>query len=328
MTYAIAADGITRTFGPVVALDRVTLSVATGEVVGLLGHNGAGKTTTIRILNGLLAPDAGRVHVGGLDPTVDGARVRARTGVLTETPSLDERLSARENLLFFGRLYGLGRRHLAARVDQMLEQFGLAERARDRVTGLSRGMKQRLALARALIHDPELLFLDEPTAALDPLAARAVHDLIRGLTAQARRTVVLTTHNLVEAQRLCDRVFILRQGRLLAHGTPAELAHRLAVRSTLELEVGRREAGRAVALLAANGLSAAATGGETLTVEGIARHDVPRVSSLLVAAGISIYRLSAGEPTLEEAYFALHGVGPAEMVEPASGTAAEPVSER
>ena len=155
---AIRATDLGRRFGSVTAVDRLSFEVRAGETFGLLGHNGAGKTTTIRLLNGVLGRDAGEAEVLGMDPAVDGVGVRSRTGVLTETPSLDERLSATENLAFFGGLYGVAGGRLNDRVAALLEAFGLAERGKDHVGGFSRGMKQRLALARTLLHDPDILF--------------------------------------------------------------------------------------------------------------------------------------------------------------------------
>jgi len=168
-------------------------------------------------------------------------------------------------------------------------------------------MKQRLALARSLLHDPELVFLDEPTAALDPVAARGVHDLIRRLGEDPGRTVVISTHNLVEAQRLCDRVIILRRGRLVAAGTPQELAQTLARQSRVDLEVGPDDAGTATAAIAelAPGV-AIEVDGDRISVGGIDRERLPELLRLLVEAGVSVYRLSPSEPTLEDAYFALH----------------------
>jgi ABC-type Na+ transport system ATPase subunit NatA len=178
---ALEVHGISRDFPGVRAVDGLSFVARRGEIIGLLGHNGAGKTTTIRVLNGLLRPTEGTATVLGLDPATHGPDVRARTGVLTETPSVDERLTARENLRFAARLAGVRRDEVNGRVSELLERFRLSDRADDRVAEFSRGMKQRLALARALLHNPEVLFLDEPTAALDPVAARDVHDLIRRL---------------------------------------------------------------------------------------------------------------------------------------------------
>ncbi|HUG48244.1 MAG TPA: ABC transporter ATP-binding protein [Candidatus Limnocylindria bacterium] len=269
--------------------------------------DGAGKTTTIRILNGVLSATHGRATVLGLDPGADGPEVRARTGVLTETPSLDERLTARENLSFAAQLFGVPGRLVAARVDELLRRFELSERADDRTAGFSRGMKQRLALARAVVHDPELLFLDEPTAALDPVAARDVHELIRCYAGDDGRTVVLTTHNLVEAQRLCDRVVILRRGRSIAQGTTAELARQLSAAGRVEIDVGADDVD--VALGSLRSLlddAAVEVEGETLLVEGVGRHRLPELVSALTGAGVSVFRVMPGEPSLEDVYFALH----------------------
>lgn len=304
---AIYIEELTRDFGPVRAIDGLTITVPRGQVAGVLGHNGAGKTTSIRVLNGLLAPTAGRAQVLGMDPALDGPRIRARTGVLTETPALDERLTARENLAVAAQIFGVAARSIGGRVAELLERFGLADRAAERTAGFSRGMKQRLALARALVHDPELLFLDEPTAALDPVAARDVHELIRGYAGDEGRTVMLTTHNLVEAQRLCDRVIILRHGRLIADGHPRELGRQLAGAGRVEIDVGPDEAERAatVAQRVTDGGPVHADG-DTLTVEGIGHDRLPQLVAELARAGVAIYRVSPAEPSLEDVYFALH----------------------
>lgn len=304
---AITVEDLNRSFGAVQALAAVSFSIGHGEVVGLLGHNGAGKTTTIRVLNGLFSPDGGQVRVLGFDPLVDGALIRARSGVLTETPSLDERLTAAENLAFFARLYALEPAVARRRVGELLERFELSDRARDRVSGFSRGMKQRLALARALLHEPELLFLDEPTAALDPVAARDVHELIRGFAAAADRTVMISTHNLVEAQRLCDRVLILRRGRVVAEGTPQELARRLGRSTRVEFEVPPEQHQRAMALIGEAGHEAESLAEDVIAADGMAREQLPDLVATLAAAGVRLYRMSPAEPTLEDVYFAFYG---------------------
>jgi ABC-2 type transport system ATP-binding protein len=201
----IVTHGLTRRFADTLAVDDLTLDVYPGEVFGFLGHNGAGKTTTVRLLNGVLTPSAGQARILGLDPMADGPALRRQTGVLTETPSLDERLTARVNLSLYADLYGVPKAEVKHRVDALLAAFDLTERADDKVGEYSKGMRQRLALARTVVHEPTLLFLDEPTAALDPVAARQVHEMILR-TAREGRTVFINTHNLVEAQRLCDRV--------------------------------------------------------------------------------------------------------------------------
>lgn len=306
---AIVTQRLRRSFGAVTAIADITLTIGQGETFGLLGHNGAGKTTLVRLLNGLLRPDRGRLEVLGLDPQTDGPDLRARSGVLTETPALDERLSARENLTVFAEIFGLARDRLAHRVDELLEMFALDDRADDAVGEFSRGMKQRLALARTLLHDPELLYLDEPTAGLDPLAARQVQELIEGWGADRGRTVLLCTHNLIEAQRLCDRVAVLQRGQLIALGTPAELARRWGEQVTLNLEVaaGRRQA--ALNLLQERSYLASVIDG-VIQLPGVGRDATPDLVNLLVHAGIPLYRVTPDEPTLEDVYMALHRTAP------------------
>jgi ABC-2 type transport system ATP-binding protein len=204
----------------------MSFSVKQGEVFALLGPNGAGKTTTIRILNGLLKPRAGKSRVLGLDPLQDGAQIRQCCGVLTETPALYERLTAWQNLEFFGALAGLSPAEIEERSNYYLDLFELAERAQDRIETYSKGMKQRLALARALLHDPQLLFLDEPTSGMDPAAAKQVEQLIYRISKQENRSVVLCTHRLYEAERVCDRVAVMKKGQVIACGSLDELRAR------------------------------------------------------------------------------------------------------
>ena len=307
MTAAVLeARDLTRRFGDLTALDSVSFSIPAGQVVGLLGHNGAGKTTTIRVLNGLLAPSEGAVRALGMDPLERGPEVRARTGVLTETPSLDDRMTAREAMRFWAELWTVRPEGVAARVDELLEQFELGSRADDRIGGYSRGMRQRLALARTLLHDPPLLFLDEPTAALDPIASLAVRDMVRSLAAAHERTILLCTHNLAEAQELCDRVIILRRGRIVADGTPAEVARLAALRVGLELEVDGEHLATALRVAGEGGAAVTQRGDGRLRVEGIARDDVPALVARLVQAEVSVYRVTPEEPTLEQAYVALY----------------------
>ncbi len=304
----IVVNGLTRRFGDVVAVDHLNLEVYAGEVFGFLGHNGAGKTTTIRLLNGVLAADAGTARVLGLDPLDDGPSLRRRTGILTETPSLDERLTGRDNLQIYADLYDVPRDEVPDRVNTLLEAFELVDRADDRVGGYSKGMKQRLALARALLHRPEILFLDEPTAGLDPVAARRVHELIARLSHEQRRTVFLCTHNLAEAQRLCDRVAVLEHGRLVALGTPAELVLRLGRRQRLEIEVAPDGVAAAREVLKTTlDIAEPAQENGTFSILGTDREAIPGVVASLVEAGVRIYRVTPEEPSLEDVYFALHG---------------------
>lgn len=306
MNGVIVTENLTRRFGETRAVDRLSLTVEAGEVFGFLGHNGAGKTTTVRLLNGVLLADGGAIQVFGRSPQSDGPAVRARTGVLTETPSLEERLTARENLTVYANLYGIALPQIKKRVDTVLEMFDLAERADEKAGAYSKGMKQRLALARALLHQPELLFLDEPTAALDPVAARQVHEIITHLSRDEGRTVFLCTHNLNEAQRLCDRVAVMEHGRMLALGTPAELGQQLGGRARLEIEVAPGDTGQAADLLRSAGATEVRVEHDTLYAAGIHREAVPGLLAALVTAGIHVYRLTPVEPSLEDIYFAIH----------------------
>ncbi len=221
----IQTKGLSRQFGPTVAVESLDLDVREGELVALLGPNGAGKTTTVRILSGLIAPTSGEAKVGGYRIGAESHQVRRIVGLLTETPGLYEKLSAVANLEFFGRLYDVPPADLRARMRRYLELLGLWERRDEAVGGYSRGMKQKLAIVRALLHDPRVIFLDEPANGLDPESARTVREFITELR-RAGRTILLCTHNLDEADRLCDRVAIVK-GRLIDIGTPAELRRRL-----------------------------------------------------------------------------------------------------
>ena len=312
----ITTEGLTRSFGDNVAVDRLTISIRAGEVFGFLGHNGAGKTTTVRMLNGVIEPTGGSAHVFGLDPQIDGARVRARTGVLTETPALDNRLTARATLEYFSDVYGVPRAVRRQRVAELLERFELTKRANDKVGGFSKGMRQRLAIARTLVNDPDIIFLDEPTSGLDPVATREVHRLIERLSHRGR-TVFLCTHNLAEAERLCDRVAVLAHGQVLATGTTRELAAELNRGHRISVEIDTDATERALAIFTAlpqvtgadivGDRSAARNGGTLLILHGVSRPDIPPVIAAASAAGLNVYRVEPVGSSLEDVYFALQG---------------------
>lgn len=253
---AVHARGLVRQFGSRKAVDQLDLDVRRHEFLGLLGPNGAGKTTTISILSTLLAPSAGEVRVLGLDPAKDGDELRRRIGVVPQQIALYDEMSAAENLEFLGAIYGLGGARLTERVDFALEAAGLAERRTSRVGEFSGGMKRRLNLVAALLHEPELVFLDEPTAGVDPQSRNHLFELIEGLRGQV--TLVYTTHLMGEVERLCDRIVVLDEGRLVAAGTLAELheAQLAKVQSgrTLQLEEGS-DWERAAEVLRANGFT-------------------------------------------------------------------------
>lgn len=218
----IEALGLTRDYDGVRAVDQITFSVETGELFGFLGPNGAGKTTTIRMLTGQLRPTAGRGLVCGFDVVTQRQQLKPAIGVVFEHQNIYERMTAVENLRFCARLYGVNGR----RVDEVLHQVGLEGQARKKTADFSNGMKQRLLIARALLHRPRVLFLDEPTRGLDPGVARDIRAIVQGLRAQGV-TVFLTTHYMEEADRLCDRVAILHHGRIAALDTPHNLKHNI-----------------------------------------------------------------------------------------------------
>ena len=229
---AIRLRGLTKLFADRVAVDSMSLEVAPGELFGFLGPNGAGKTTTIRLLTGLLRPTSGSAELCGHDVVADPLRARAVTGYVPDQPALYDKLTGREMLAFAADLYGVPRRVQAARIDPLLGAFGLAGHAERLVQSYSRGMRQKLAMGAALLHDPRVLFLDEPTVGLDPAGARQLKDILRGLCGEGR-AVFLSTHVLEVAELLCDRVGVVHHGRLVAVESPAELRSTLGA-GTLE----------------------------------------------------------------------------------------------
>ena len=215
---AIDVNGLTRTFNDLRAVDNISFAVEAGEIFGFLGHNGAGKTTTIRMLTGQLRPTAGRAQVAGCDTATEQQRLKPLIGVVSEHQNLYERMSGRENLTFAAQLYGVEDK----RVDEVLNQVGMTDRAGDKVQNYSNGMKQRVLIARALLHRPQIIFLDEPTRGLDPVVARDIRRLILDLATQGV-TVFLTTHYMEEADQLCRRVAFISEGRIVALDTPDKL---------------------------------------------------------------------------------------------------------
>jgi len=232
----IEAAGLCKHFGDFVAVHQLTLCVPEGEVLALLGPNGAGKTTTVRMLASILRPTAGWARICGFDSVRDARQVRHLVGLLTELPGLYLRMQAQEYLDFFGQLQGLPASWRAEKIERLLRRFELWDARAQRLGQYSKGMRQKLALVRALLHDPCVLFLDEPTSAMDPHSARLVRDAILELR-RDHRTVVLCTHNLSEAEMLADRIAIIRRGQMIASGTPAELKSQLLGAPLLELRL-------------------------------------------------------------------------------------------
>ena len=294
-------------YGDRKAVDNLTFSVQQGEVVGLLGPNGAGKTTTVRLLNGLLPPTTGTARVLGFDPAVQGENLRMQTGVLTETPALYERLTARQNLQFFGTMAEMPQPGLSDRIEEVLALFALQERGNEPVSAFSKGMKQRLALGRALLHNPGVLFLDEPTSGLDPEASLQVMELIDNLRRQNGHTVLLCTHNLIEAQRLCDRVLIMNRGRLLAAGRLEDLRKQLSSGLRLKVRIlgafSTEQLGEFVKMTGINALKTVQD--DTVQLEIETEGVIPEVVNRLVNNGVSILEVQPEQQSLEEIYFTL-----------------------
>ncbi len=219
MSFAIEIHDLTRTFNGFMAVDHLNLKIPEGQIFGFLGPNGAGKTTTVRLLTGLLSPTSGKATIAGFDIKKDARKIRNRVGVLTEYPCVYERLTLRQNLRYFAEMYDVPKTEIKDRIEGMVELLGLVDRLDSPVGTFSTGMKQKSGIARAMIHEPEILFLDEPTGPLDPVSAKNVCDAIAKLAASESRTVFLCTHRLVEAQSLCDHIGIISSGKLVVTGS-------------------------------------------------------------------------------------------------------------
>jgi len=305
MGYAIETHELSRSFASGPALDGLSLVVEPGEVLALLGPNGAGKTTTVRLLNGVLSPDRGWSRVLGRDPVSDGDEVRRHTGVLTENAGLDDRLTTRENLFFTARVRGFSPDSAKRRVNDLLERFGMQDRADDLTQGFSTGQRKRVALARALLHDPEVLFLDEPTSGLDPTGTRDVIDLIQSLAGEGR-TIVLATHFLGEAGRLADRMAVLHHGHLRAFGRPDELAAEIWQGIGAELDLGGPASPETLAALAAvPGVTETERSSSGARLRVADRDVLPRAVAAMVGHGVPVYEVASRAPSLEDVYFAI-----------------------
>lgn len=298
-TATLVAHHLTRRFGNRLAVDDVSFEFRAGEILALLGPNGAGKTTTLRMLAGLIAPSSGSVRIDAQEMTPRAAPgLRARIGFLTEAPGLWDNLTVRENVSVYARLYGLADPDKA--VSAALALFDVADRSDDRTARLSKGLKQRVALARTIVHQPPIVLLDEPTSGLDPESARDVRELIVGMRSQGR-AVLLCTHNLDEVERMADRVAVLRT-RLMAVGTPGDLRKRLfAPRLRIRLS---EPAEPFAAALRSSGLGDVSVTGATLSLAGGIR-STPDIVRTLVHAGAGIESVEEEERSLEDIYIRL-----------------------
>jgi len=309
----VEAEGVRRTFGEIVAVDGLDLSLPRGSVTVLLGPNGAGKTTVVRLLTGALAAHGGTIRAFGIDPAgPSGGDVRRRCGVVPARPALYDRLTGWDNLRYAGELFDVPKDVLPARIEEAATRFGIAEALSLRVGGYSTGMRARLALARAVLHEPDLLLLDEPTAGLDPESARTVLGLIDEL-AENGKSVLMCTHLLLEAEGLADRVVVLDRGHTLVAGSPDELSQRFwpAARVVIDAE-------NADVLDAASALPYVSkyqrNGSATIELSDATR--VPDLVDALIAAGARLQRVEPQEPTLEQLYFAIRESTPDEVIAP------------
>ncbi len=305
MEKIIEVGHLEHKYGDFQAIRDLSFDVKQGEVFGLLGPNGAGKTTTVRLLNGMFEASGGSIEVMGHDPMQAGEKIREKSGVLTETPALYERLTARQNLRFFGVLAGMNDLQIEKRTQELLEMFDLSQRADDRTGTFSKGMKQRLALSRAWLTNPKLLFLDEPTSGLDPEAAVQVRELIADVRQKEGTTVLICTHNLDEAQRLCDRLLIMRQGSALAMGSLNELRKLVSPGMWLEVEFLQpfEELQKISGL--AGVLSVDRQSSKKVKIEVSTDQVIPQVVAGLVGVGAQILRLQPQEIPLEQVYLQL-----------------------
>ncbi len=300
----IETQGLTCAFGTLRAVDDMSLQVARGTIFGFLGPNGAGKTTTIRLLLGLLAPTAGSAKVLGFDTRTQADAIRQRRSALLEHSGIYDRLSARDKLEFYGRVWHVPSAQRAARIEELLGNMGLWERRNEIAGAWSRGMKQKLAVARAMLHRPDVLFLDEPTAGLDPVAAVALHDDLAGLAASEGVTVFLTTHNLAEAEKLCSVIGVIRQGKLLACASPDHLRSRMS-QPRVEI-VGRGFTDLVLDMVRARPevVSAVAVAGRlTIDLRNVA--SVSPLVSALVGAGVQVEEVNKDRVSLEDVFLTL-----------------------
>jgi len=310
---AIETVGLTRAFGERIAVDNLTLQVPAGSVFGFIGPNGAGKTTTVRLLTALIATTSGTATVAGHRIGAENDAVHRATGILTETPGLYERLSCWQNLFFFAQLYDLDNTRAAQQVERYLQMLGLWDRRHEDVGSLSKGMRQKLAIARALLHEPSVLFLDEPTANLDPETSRMVRDFIKELREDGR-TIFLTTHNLPEVDELCDLVCIFKQ-RLLRLDSPANLRNEIFGRGTrIRLNDDPKRWVQTVRELPfVNGVEAQ---DHSLLIQlDDPDEQNPFLLERLVSNGARVQYVEQVKPSLEEVYLTLVGAVPNEANE-------------
>lgn len=305
MSRMIEVDSLTKRYGRFVAVDNISFSAQAGEIVGFLGPNGAGKTTTMRILTGYMPPTSGRARIAGFDVLEDSLAVRQHVGYLPETVRLYRDMTVRGYLQFIGQLRQV--KNLRARIDEVLELVGLHERARRLIRSLSKGMQQRLGLAQAILHDPPVLILDEPTIGLDPHQVQDLRGLIRRLG--QTHTILLSTHILSEAEQLCDRVIIIDRGHMVVEDTPDNLRENLSRRSRLYVRVGKtaRSGSDPVRMFSSvRGVMSVEPTADGYLLSTIPHEDVrPAVASAVIDAGLPLLEMRPWAITLEDIFLEL-----------------------
>ena len=299
---AIRTSEMTRDFGKVRAVDRLSLEVPAGIVFGFLGPNGSGKTTTIHLLLGLLEPTAGKAEVLGFDTVTHAGEIRKRSGALLEFSGVYERLSALDNLEYWGRIWKMSAQDRRVRSKELLEHMGLWERRNDKVGKWSKGMKQKLAVARTIFHRPRLAFLDEPTSGLDPIAAATLRADVESLVRREDSTVFLTTHNLPEAEKLCDRIGVIKKGRLLAAGSPEDLRQK-ALKPRIEVVGGGFDERLAALLRAQPGVTGVEMKSDHLVIDLVDERDASDVVGQIINTGGKVEEVH--KASLEEAFLSL-----------------------
>lgn len=305
----VVAEGLKKKFNSFTAVDNLSLEIEEGEVFGLLGPNGAGKTTTIRMLACLILPDAGSARVIGYDVRRDPMKVRKSVGILTENPSLYERLTAYENMNFFAEAYGLGNSDQRQdRIKELLEFFNLWDRRNDKVGSFSKGMKQKLAIVRATVHKPPVLFLDEPTAGLDPQSAKEIRDLMWKLSQHEKCTILLCTHHLEDAEKLCKRVMIMNKGRSVVVGSPDELRGKISPEPIIQIVlkgIEEKIINAVKAIESAKEVEVNQQESMLMIKVDEARSATPEIVNRVVESGGQILSVNVFRPSLEEAYLKL-----------------------
>jgi ABC-2 type transport system ATP-binding protein len=306
MALVLEVKGLQKRYGTYVAVEDVSFSVAPGEVYGLLGPNGAGKSSTIKVLSCLAKPDAGSVVIDGFDIVKDVGQVKNRIGIVPQDIALYEDFSARENLLFFGRLYGLGGKNLRIRADELLEDVGLLDRAKDKVGTFSGGMKRRINIAAGLMHNPKIVYLDEPTVGIDPQSRRLILDLVKKLNADGL-SVLYTTHYMEEAEELCNRIGVIDHGKIIAEGTLQNL--RAIAGELTPIHIALRDAPKAGTIKELEQFA------QTVSLEDAdltllcrePREVLPQILTKLSSLGLSVHHLEIEEPGLETVFLKLTG---------------------